>query len=211
MPMMIQPVWGGVLGNYAANKAGFIVSAVLTFVFVSIAAVLLARYVAGKKGGNKKKTTVWFLLIALCVSAALLCFFGFAAITVKGILLSFVLLYASYEDLKTKECDDSLHLMIVIAAFIGTDLSSLQNMLISALIVGGLMLISMLITKSKIGGADIKLAAACAFMLGLNRGLFGLFAGTLIAVICNVFRKNRKEGFAMIPYLAVGFMAAYFI
>lgn len=209
--MMIQPVLSGVLGNYTVSKTGFIVSTVLTFVFVSIAAVLLARYVAGKKGGNKKKTAVWFLLIALCVSAALLCFFGFAAITVKGILLSFVLLYASYEDLKTKECDDSLHLMIVIAAFIGTDLSSLQNMLISALIVGGLMLISMLITKSKIGGADIKLAAACAFMLGLNRGLIGLFAGTLIAVICNVFRKNRKEGFAMIPYLAVGFMTAYFI
>ena len=211
MPMMIQPALNAIFENYTASKTGFIVSTVLTFVFVSITAVMLARCVAGKIGGNKKKTTVWFLLIALCVSAALLCFFGFAAITLKGILLSFVLLYASYEDLKTKECDDSVHLMIVIAAFIGTDPSSLQNMLISALIIGGLMLISMLVTRSQIGGADIKLAAACAFTLGLNRGLIGLFAGTLLAVICNIFKKNRKEGFAMIPYLAVGFMAAYFI
>ena len=100
--------------------------------------------------------------------------------------------------------------MIVIAAFIGTDLSSIPNMFFSALFAGGIMLITMLITKSNIGGADIKMAAACCFLLGLSRGIIGLLAGMILAVVFNIFKKDKKKGFPMIPYLAVGFMTAYF-
>ena len=73
------------------------------------------------------------------------------------------------------------------------------------------MLITTLITKSNVGGADIKLAAACSFLLGLSRGIIGLLIGMILAVVCNAFKKDKKKGFPMIPYLAVGTMAAYFI
>ena len=68
------------------------------------------------------------------------------------------------------------------------------------------------VTKSSIGGADIKLSAACAFMLGTVQGMTGLMIGLILAVIVNSIknRKKKHEGFPLIPYLAVGFTAAYF-
>ena len=103
--------------------------------------------------------------------------------------------------------------MIVIAAFIGTDMSALPGMLLSALIIGGIMLTTAAVTKSSIGGADIKLSAACAFMLGTVQGMIGLMIGLILAVIINSIknRKKKHKGFPLIPYLAVGFMTAYFM
>ena len=103
--------------------------------------------------------------------------------------------------------------MIVIAAFIGTDMAALPNMVLSALLVGGIMLMTTIITKSQMGGADIKLSAACAFLLGTVQGFAGLMLGLIAAIIVNIIKNRKKntEGFPLIPYLAVGFMAAYFM
>lgn len=54
---------------------------------------------------------------------------------------------------------------------------------------------------------------SCAFMLGFSRSMIGLVVGLLLAVIVNALhgRKKKQAGFPLIPYLAVGFTAAYFI
>lgn len=210
-PMMIRPILPRFYEIDLTNKVGFIVSTVLMTLSVVLIALLVGRFAAGKFDGNKKKTALCFIGVTALTTLALICFFGCAAITVKGIVLSLILVFSSYEDIKKRECDDYLHLMIVIAAFIGTDLSSIPNMLLSGLFAGGLMLLTMLITKSNVGGADIKMAAACSFLLGLSRGVIGLLAGMILAVVVNVFKKDKKKGFPMIPYLAAGYMAAYFI
>ena len=210
MTMMIRPFIPH-LYKFDGTNIGVIISAALMLVTTVIVSLLASRYAADRFGGNKKKAALFFTGISFCVALALVCFFGCAAITVKGLILSLILVFSSYEDIKKRECDDYLHLMIVIAAFIGTDLSSIPNMLLSGLFAGGLMLLTMLITKSNVGGADIKMAAACCFLLGLSRGIFGLLLGTVLAVVFNIFKKDKKKGFPMIPYLAVGTMAAYFI
>ena len=210
MTMMIRPVLPH-LYKFDVNNIGVIISAALMLVSTVLVALLVSRYAANRFIGNKKKAALFFTGISFFVALALICFFGCAAITVKGLILSLLLVLSSYEDIKTRECDDFLHLMIVIAAFIGTDLSSIPNMFFSALFAGGIMLITMLITKSNIGGADIKMAAACSFLLGLSRGIFGLLLGTVLAVVFNIFKKDKKKGFPMIPYLAVGFTAAFFL
>lgn len=209
--MMIRPILPRFYEIDLTNKVGFIVSTVLMTLSVVLIALLVGRFAAGKFDGNRKKTTLCFIGVTALTTLALICFFGCAATTVKGIVLSLILVFSSYEDIKKRECDDYLHLMIVIAAFIGTDLSSIPNMLLSGLFAGGLMLLTMLITKSNVGGADIKMAAACSFLLGLSRGVIGLLAGMILAVVVNVFKKDKKKGFPMIPYLAAGYMAAYFI
>lgn len=210
MTMMIRPVFPQIY-NFDAINIGFIISAAMMLTAAVIAALLSARYAADAFKGNRKKTALCFVGIAAYVTLALICFFGCAAITVKGSLFALILTFSSYEDIKKRECDDYLHLMIVIAAFIGTELSSVPNMLVSAMFAGGLMLATMLMTKSSIGGADIKMAAACSFLLGLSRGVFGLLIGMILAVAFNIFKKDKTKGFPMIPYLAVGYMAAYFI
>ena len=210
MTMMIRPVLPH-LYTFDVNNIGVIISAGLMLISTLLVAFFVARYAAGRFQGNKRKTTLFFMGISFLSALAIICFFGPAAVAVKGLILSLVLVFGSYEDIKTRECDDALHLMIVIAAFIGTDLSSIPNMFVSAMFAGGLMLLTMIISKSNIGGADIKMAAACSFLLGLSRGIIGLLAGTILAVLFNIFKKDKKKGFPMIPYLAVGYMAAYFI
>ena len=214
MTSMIRPIIPRLPNFYeitASNQIAFIVTSTLMLISVVLVALLVGRFAAGKYDGNKKKTALCFIGITALMTILLLCFFGCAATTVKGVILCLVLVFSSYEDIKKRECDDYLHLMVVIAAFIGTELSSIPNMVISAMFAGGLMLLTMLITKSNIGGADIKMAAACSFLLGLNRGVIGLLVGMILAVVFNIFKKDKKKGFPMIPYLAVGYMAAYFI
>lgn len=180
--------------------------------FSILAAFCLGRFAAEKYEDNKSKTVWLFVGIAALVTVALFCFFGFAATTIKGIILSLVLAFCSYSDIKTRECDDYPYLMIVIAAFIGTELTALPGMILSGLIVGLMMFAAMIFMKAVVHGADLKLAAACAFLLGFWNGITGLIAGLLIAVIVNLIKlKNKKDGFPLIPFLAIGFMMAYFI
>ena len=209
--VVIRPVDPRIFDAVSSLDAGFIVGTVLILLLSIFAALAMAKYASGRFETNKKKTALCFAVFAVCVTLIMICFFGCTAIAVKGIFLAYILAFSSFEDVKTRECDDHLHLMIVIAAFIGTDLTNLPGMILAAFFAGGVIVLSKLIGKGKIGGADIKLAAASAFLLGFDRGILGLLAGTLLAVLVNIFKKNRKAGFPMIPYLAAGFTAAYFI
>ena len=214
MTSIIRPIIPHLPSIYeigSTDRATFVVGSIIMLVFVVLAALLIGRYAAGKYDGSKKKAAIFFIVIETLITSLLICFFGCTMTTVKGSILSLILVFSSYEDIKKRECDDYLHLMIMITAFIGTDLSSLPNMFVSAVFAGGLMLLTVLITNADVGGADIKMAAACCFLLGLSRGIIGLLAGMLTAVLLNVFKKDKKTGFPLIPYLAAGTMAAFFI
>ena len=184
----------------------------LTVLIISgLSALFIARYAAERFKTDKRKTAICFIALSVVLSVMMLCFFGFSAITTKGIILSLIFILSSFEDIKTRECDDFLHVMIVIAAFLGINLTALPGMFISAIFVFAIMIGTILVTNGDIGGADIKMSVACAFLLGIRKGILGLIIGLILAVIFNIFKKNKKAGFPMIPYLAVGFMTAYFI
>ena len=88
----------------------------------------------------------------------------------------------------------------------------LPSMLTAALMVLGGLFILMTVTDANVNGADVKLALACIFLLGLGGGLIGLTVGLVIAIAVNLIKlKDKKEGFPLIPYLAVGYIAAYLI
>lgn len=211
MNLMIRPMIPNFSVLSSEGLAAYIGLTILLTV-TAFFAVLLSYYAADRFKGYKKKTAFCFEALALLGAVMMFCFFGLAATTVRGIIFFLILILSSYEDVKTRECDDYLHLMTVIAAFIGTELTMIPGMFVSAMFVGGVMLLAVLITKSSIGGADIKMAAACSFILGFERGVIGLVFGTLLAVVVNLLKsKDRKKGFPMIPYLAVGYATAYFL
>lgn len=193
--------------------------AILTYtaflLLAGMTALFISLYAAGHFKGNKKKTAFAFVGIAVAVSALLLCFFGLAVSAVQGILFCLVLAYSSYSDIKTRESDDYLALMIMLTAFVGREVSDVPGMLLSAVLITIPMLLVLIICKGKtIGGADIKLSAACAFLLGIIRGIVGLTGGLIIGIVANLIiqsKKEKPEGFPLIPYLAVGFMTAYFL
>ena len=212
MNMMIRPI----LPYYSSmtQADGFtVVSMLLLLIGAVFAAFCIAMYTANGQQGEKRKTVLLFMGITAIVTVTMLGFFGCAAVTVRGIILSLILLYSSYSDIRIRECSDYLHLMIVIAAFIGCKTAELPAMILGGVLVGAVMLVPLLTGKRSLGGADIKCSAACAFLLGLKRGLIGLTAGLLLAVIINGIknRKKKDKSFPLLPYLSMGFTAAYFI
>lgn len=216
--LMIQPILPRMPVNPLPFRSEMSVQ-ILTFtVFlaaVGMTAFLISLYASKRFQSNKKKTALIFIGISLAVSALLLCFFGCAVSAVQGTLFCLILLFSSFSDIKTRESDDYLAVMIALTAFIGIKVSEIPGMLLSAVVITLPMLLIVIICNGKsIGGADIKLSAACAFLLGITKSFFGLITGLTLGIIVNLIiqtRKDKAEGFPLIPYLAAGFMAAYFI
>ncbi|MCQ2770636.1 MAG: hypothetical protein MJ236_02420 [Clostridia bacterium] len=67
-----------------------------------------------------------------------------------------------------------------------------------------------------IGGADIKLGSALALGVGFPNAVFGLTIGLVFGVLVTLIknrvkRKDSKEPFALIPYLAIGFFSFFLL
>ena len=62
--------------------------------------------------------------------------------------------------------------------------------------------------ENSVGGGDIKLMAACGFVLGVKWGFTALIFGLVMAVLWNAAYNSEKKPFALAPYLTLGcFMA----
>ena len=136
---------------------------------------------------------------------------------IKTTILLALLLYASVRDIKTREVQDSISVMLLILGLVDTDIARLPSMLFGALMVFLPQFISALINPSKaLGGADIKISSSAAFLLGAQRGLFALIIGLTLAVIAMpIIRRIRKlpkdQPFPLIPFLSIGIIAGYLI
>ena len=83
-------------------------------------------------------------------------------------------------------------------------------MFVASMFTAGIFLFVAITVNDGIGGADLKIASASVFLLGFRRGIIGLIAGLLIAIIVNSI-KSKKSGFPMVPYLTAAFIPAFFI
>ena len=177
----------------------------------------ISKVVISKTPGyNKesKKIPIYHCISIILVSS-LLIVFGWSMELLKGIILLQILLYASVSDIQTHEVKDFVSVLIFITGFIGVTLSDIPMMLFSGLAIGGVLLICAMVSRNRLGGADVKLSASCAFLLGLSKSIAGLVIGLFLAIICNIYfsHKNKTKGkaFPLVPYLSIGFMAMYFI
>lgn len=212
MNMIVNPVIPNI-PSFSTDNWLAIINVFILIALSVLTAFCVSAFASNKWNGDKLKTTFSFVGIMLIFIVLLICFFGCTAITVRGIIFCLILLLSSYSDIHTRECSDWLHVMIVIAAFIGCDFSNLPTMFIAAMFVGGIMLMTVLLTKCDIGGADVKCAVACSFLLGFEKSIIALVAGLLLAVLSNAFKSKteRQKGFPLIPYLTVGYLAVYFM
>lgn len=155
-----------------------------------------------------------YQIICIIVVSSLQIGFGWSAELVKGIILLLILLYASVSDIQTHRVKDVASVMILITGFIGITASEIPKHFFDGLLIGGILFICAVASNNRIGGADVKLSAACSFLLGFQRGMAGLVIGLLSAIICNLIlnRKSKIKGkaFPLVPYLSIGFMIMYF-
>ena len=138
-------------------------------------------------------------------------------VVLKFLILLEILLYASIKDLREHEVPDTVWKLITILGLVNISICDLPSMLLGAALVFLPQIIPAVInTEKAMGGADIKISTACAFLLGVGRGLAAFIIGlTLFVVIVPILRKIRHEEngepFPMVPFLSVGTIAAYLI
>ena len=157
--------------------------------------------------------SVWNILLPILISAALCLRFHDPMTIIKGLLYSTILLWAANTDIHTHHASDCCSVMIAICALIGIDTKDLPVMLFGAVFCFlPQILVNMILPERAVGGADIKISTACGFLLGVTRGAAGLTLGLVFSVICSLITRKRKdEKLPLIPYLAAGFIPAYFI
>lgn len=156
------------------------------------------------------KIPIYHAIVAAFVSMMLF-FFGWSTALVKGVAFLLILLYATVCDIEIREVSDCVSIMIIIASLIDTEVPNIIISLIGGAVVGGIMLLSAILTKNRLGGADVKMSAACTVFLGLWDGIYGLMIGLLLSVIVNLLLRHsdKSKSYPLVPYLAAGFMAAY--
>ncbi len=145
--------------------AGFVITAILLLLIIGFAGYITGKSAAESFGGSKKKTAVVFTVTALITMAALLCFFGASAKAARGGVMCIIMLFAAFEDIKTRECGDFLSVMLGITGIIGKEPKELILSLIAFAGIVLTLLISSAVTKNGIGGGDVKFAGAAALVL----------------------------------------------
>lgn len=156
------------------------------------------------------------LILPIIAATLLFLRFGIGMQSIKGLTLFMLLLYASNSDLKTREVNDNISIMIAITALIGIGISNIPLMVLGTICVTIPQLLMATLKPNSYGGADIKIMAACSFLLGLERGLIAIIVGLLLAVLITItIRKIQKKGlkdtFPIVPYLAIGSFLAFLI
>lgn len=157
------------------------------------------------------------LVIAGEISGIFLILFGLGMTAIKGMILCGILIYASLSDLEKREVPDFVSVMILILALVNFNTSNLPSMLIgAAMVFVPQMVIAVTRPERSVGGADIKISTAVAFLLGAQAGLFALIVGLTLAVITmliltKVNKAQKGEGFPLVPFIAIGTMIAYMI
>jgi len=138
-------------------------------------------------------------------------------VVLKFLILLGILLYASIKDLQEHEVPNTVWKLITVLGLVNSSLRDLPSMLLGAALVFLAQIIPAVInTEKAMGGADIKISTACAFLLGAGRGLAAFIIGlTLFVIVVPILRRIRKlpknEPFPMVPFLSVGTIIAYLI
>lgn len=176
---------------------------------------IVADYCSKRWNGNALKARFICEVITLGVTLTSLVLYGISMTTLQAIIYCEVCLFSSYSDFKARELDDSAHCIILATALAGRSIYDISAMLFAALLIGGIALLVGVISKGGgIGGADIKFSAVSAMVLGFQRSSLGMVVGLLIAVIITSIKNKKtgkKDGFPLVPYLAIGFMGSFFL
>lgn len=160
-------------------------------------------------------TAIYWLATDCKVNLALIGYcIAFAALLVTAVI-----------DFRTMEIPDSMWITVFVGAVFvyiqelindgGFELDCFLVRFIGIFAASGILLILALITKGGMGGGDIKLMAACGFLLGWKQVILALIMGAAIGTLYLIFMaiKNkgkvpRKVPFA--PHLSVAVVICFF-
>ena len=133
----------------------------------------------------------------------------------QGVLFSFLLLAASYTDIKRREIPDTVCVLLAILGMLKFRYVNLLGIFAALPF-----LIAAILKENSIGGGDIKLTASAGLVLGFWKGIYGLIIGLSLMIlfyimlrIVAVIRKKqvaRNLPMPLAPFLGIGFLIIYF-
>lgn len=134
----------------------------------------------------------------------------------QRVLFSFLLLAASYTDIRRREIPDTVCMLLVLAGLMNFSYINLLGIFVALPF-----LIAAVLKENSIGGGDIKLTASAGIVLGFWKGTYGLIIGlsllilfyTILRIIAVIKRKQVVKNLSMplAPFLGMGFIIMYFI
>ena len=189
----------------------------LTFLPIVLASVLLAWITIRRtpEYAKGRKLNVIAISIMAALSFGMYLIFGVSVGLLKGILLTDAFLYASVSDFRIRKVPDWVSIVVAALGLISVSGSKLLWNAVAGAAAFGFFFLAAVISKNKIGGADVKFIAASMFVCGFPEGLAGLILGLLLSVVGTLIRnkktKSKDKTMPMIPYLSVGFLTAFMI
>ena len=189
----------------------------LTFVPILIASLLLAWVTIRRtpEYAKGRKVNIIGLCLIAVLSFVLYHIFGVSVNLLKSLFLSDAFLFASISDYRIRRVPDWVSVIIALLGIFSVSASDLFWNAITGVVAFGFFFLAAVISKNKIGGADVKFIAASMFVCGLHEGLAGLIFGLFLSVIGTLIRnrktKSKDKTMPMIPYLSVGFLTAFMI
>lgn len=184
---------------------------------IAIASVLLAWATVRRtpEYAKGRKLNVIAISVMAVLSLGMYLIFGLSVNLLKGILLTDAFLYASVSDFRIRKVPDWVSIVVAALGLVSVPGGKLLWNAVVGAAAFGFFFLAAVISKNKIGGADVKFIAAAMFVCGFSEGLAGLILGLLLSVIGTLIRnrktKSKDKTMPMIPYLAVGFLTAFMI
>ena len=189
----------------------------LAFLPIVLASVLLAWATIRRTPEYAKcrKLNVIAITVMAALSFVLYLIFGVSVGLLKGILLTDAFLFASVSDFRIRKVPDWVSIVVAALGLISVPGGKLLWNAVAGAAAFGFFFLAAVISKNKIGGADVKFIAASMFVCGFPEGLAGLILGLLLSVVGTLIRnkktKSKDKTMPMIPYFSVGFLTAFMI
>lgn len=189
----------------------------LTFLPIVLASILLAWATVRRtpEYAKGRKLNVIAVSVMAVLSFGMYLIFGVSVNLLKGILLTDAFLFASVSDFRIRRVPDWVSIVVAALGLISVSGGKLLLNAVAGAVAFGFFFLAAVISKNKIGGADVKFIAAAMFVCGFPEGLAGLILGLLLSVIGTLIRnkktKSKDKTMPMIPYLSVGFLTAFMI
>lgn len=144
--------------------------------------------------------------------------FGFTMDGLIQIVFITVMIWATMTDLKSTFVPDrfviiGLTLVLILRIIHGVDLVSY---LIASASSFGLLLLILVLSKGKMGGADVKLYALIGLSIGLMDSIGSLFYASILGVlfqlpliIANKGKVDREKEIPFVPFITLGVLCTY--
>lgn len=134
---------------------------------------------------------------------------------IQAALFVSLLLCSSLHDLKTRQIPNALPILLLL---VGVLRFSFISAFLGLLLTGLPYLLGAICSKGKIGGGDIKLMAACGFVLGPVYGTLQSIIGLTLVLVTALgigfrsgFHTAKHTALPLAPYLSAGGVLAFLL